>query len=265
MVVYFWLKNMSPYLCYPHYSFTGVGGSRKPSAHDKDKLVFNPATGTMAQKSIIAQQARDAKKLKTRLAEEERAEATKKAKFDNLVTLEGLSATEYVEMRKRNMYALPRNSRDRCFYRKEQELIMKEFYASLEKYQVCPQTVMDFSHFAKHSAYFGEAVWITRKLGLHPLMKIQEHYNIMLVQQFFATLVFGDGEEIPMTWMTGEDLCHSNFTDFAALLGYEFHGATSPSGMRMHVDGEYYEKKKLAPLYTGDDKKIIIGGTLGLS
>jgi hypothetical protein len=33
----------------------------------------------------------------------------------------------------------------------------------------------------------------------------------------------------------------------------------------MHVDGEYYEKKKLAPLYTGDDKKIVIGGTLGLS
>jgi hypothetical protein len=86
-----------------------------------------------------------------------------------------------------------------------------------------------------------------------------------LVHQFFVTLVFGDGEEIPMTWMTGEDLCHSNFIDFAALLGYEFRGATSPSGMRMHVDGEYYDKKKLAPLYTGDDKKIVIGGTIGLS
>jgi hypothetical protein len=33
----------------------------------------------------------------------------------------------------------------------------------------------------------------------------------------------------------------------------------------MHVDGEYYEKKKLAPLYSGNDKKIVIGGTLGLS
>jgi hypothetical protein len=96
-------------------------------------------------------------------------------------------------------------------------------------------------------------------------MKIQEHYNITLVHQFFATLVFGDGEEIPMTWMTTEELCHSNFIDFAALLGYEFRGATSPSGIRMHVDGEYYDNKKLAPLYTGDDKKIVIGGTLGLS
>jgi hypothetical protein len=142
---------------------------------------------------------------------------------------------------------------------------MKEFYASLKKYPVCPQTVVGFSHFAKHSAYFGEAVWITHKLGLHPLMKIQEHYNITLVQQFFSTLVFGDGEEIPMIWMTGEELCQSNFIDFSALLGYESRGATSPSGMRMHVDGEYYEKKKLSPLYIGNDKKIVIGGTLGLS
>jgi hypothetical protein len=179
---------------------------------------------------VISQQARDAKKLKIRMAEEEHVEAAKKAKFDSLVTLEGLSAPEYVEMRKRNMYALPRNSRDRCFFLK--------FYASLKKYPVCPQTVMDFYHFAKNSAYFGEAVWVSRKLGLHPLMKIQEHYNITLVHQFFATLVFGDGEEIPMTWMTEEELCHSNFIDFAALLGYEFCGATSPSGIWMHVDGE---------------------------
>jgi hypothetical protein len=125
------------------------------------------------------------------LAKEEHAEQAKKAKFDSLVTLEGLSAQEFVKMRKHNHFALPRNSRDRCFYRKEQELIMKEFYVSLKKYPVCPQTVMDFSHFAKHSAYFGEAVWITHKLGLHPLMKTQENYNITFVQQFFATLVLG--------------------------------------------------------------------------
>jgi hypothetical protein len=157
---------MSPHLCCLPHSFTGAGGSWKPAAHNKDKLVVNPATGNLAQKSVIAQQARDAKKLKTRMAKEERVEAAKKAKFDSLVTLDGLSAIEFVEMRKQNMYALPRNSRDRCFVRKEQELIMKEFYASLKKYLVCPQTVMDFSHFAKYSAYFAEAVWVSRKLGL---------------------------------------------------------------------------------------------------
>jgi hypothetical protein len=34
-------------------------------------------------------------------------------------------------------------------------------------------------------------VWITRKLGLHPLMKIQEHYNITLVHQFLPLLCLG--------------------------------------------------------------------------
>jgi hypothetical protein len=55
-------------------------------------LVVNPATGNFAQKSVIAQQARDAKKLKTRMAEEERVEAAKKSKFDSLVTLDGLTS-----------------------------------------------------------------------------------------------------------------------------------------------------------------------------
>jgi hypothetical protein len=64
IVAYFWLKDMSPHLCYLPYSFTGAGGSQKPAAHNKDKLVVNPATGNLAQKSVIAQQARDAKKLK---------------------------------------------------------------------------------------------------------------------------------------------------------------------------------------------------------
>jgi hypothetical protein len=138
IVAYFWLKDMSPQPCYLRHSFTGAGGSRKWAAHNKDKLVVNPATRNLTQKSVIAQQARDAKKLKTRMAEEERAEAAKKTKFDSFVTLEGLSSSEYVDMRKRNMYALPRNSHDRCFVCKEQELIMKEFYASLKKYLVCP-------------------------------------------------------------------------------------------------------------------------------
>jgi hypothetical protein len=197
------------------------------------------------------------------MAEEELAEQAKKSKFDNLTTLEDLTAQEFVEMRKCNFYMLPHNSRDRWFSRKEQDLIMKEFYAYLKKRHVCPPAMLDFAHFETHCAYIEEPIWITHNLGLHPLMKIQEHYNIILVQQFFATLVFGDGEELPMTWMTGEDVCNSNFIDFAALLGYESHGANSPSGARMHVDGGYCKNKKLAPLYTIIDKMVVTGGTLG--
>jgi hypothetical protein len=72
--------------------------------HGASKIIdtfetYHPTTGRVAQKSVIHQQSRDAKKLETRLAEEERAEQAKKAKFDSLVTLEGLSAPEFLEMR----------------------------------------------------------------------------------------------------------------------------------------------------------------------
>jgi hypothetical protein len=32
-------------------------------------------------------------------------------------------------------------------------------------------------------------------------MKINEDFNITLVHQFFSTVVFGEGKDIPMTWM----------------------------------------------------------------
>jgi hypothetical protein len=59
---------------------------------------------------VISQQSRDAKKLKTRMTEEELAKQAKKAKFDNLSSFEGLTAPEFVEMRKRIFYVLPRKS-----------------------------------------------------------------------------------------------------------------------------------------------------------
>jgi hypothetical protein len=91
------------------------------------------------------------------------------------------------------------------------------------------------------------------------------------VHQFFATLVFGDGEELPMTWMTGDQVVHSNFIEFAEELGYQFKGNHEPSGSRMHLSGVAYNKKALAPLYgklTKDaidqGKKIVVGNSYGL-
>jgi hypothetical protein len=50
---------------------------------------------------------------------------------------------------------------------------------------------------------------------------------------------------------------------FAGVLGYEFRGIKDTSlGKRMHVDGYYYTKYKLEPLY--DDHDFIPGRTKGL-
>jgi hypothetical protein len=88
---------------------------------------------------------------------------------------------------------MTKNTEDNSFHRKEQELIFKEIYARLTKDKVCPQKTIDFGHLQKH-AYFEEPLWITGKLGLHTLMKINQDYNIVLVHQFFVTVVFGEGE-----------------------------------------------------------------------
>jgi hypothetical protein len=133
-----------------------------------------------------------------------------------------------------------------------------------------PQKVVDFEHLQK-SEYFKEALWIIGKLGLHPLMQLKQDYNILLVHQLFATLVFGYGEELPMTWMTAVQVVQSNFIEFAEELGYPFKGNHEPSGARMHLSGVAYNKKVLAPLYgklTKDvihqGKKIVVGDSYGL-
>ena len=51
-----------------------------------------------------------------------------------------------------------------------------------------------------------------------------------------------------MTWMTGHVQVSTTFSEFAAELGYAFHGVTIPAGRRMHQDEVDYDKKLLAPL-----------------
>jgi hypothetical protein len=74
-------------------------------------------------------------------------------------------------------------------------------------------------------------------------MKINQEYNIALIHQFFTTVVFGEGEYIPMTWMLGNDIFRSSFCEFVSHLGYAFAGATTASGLRMHIEGVAYDKK----------------------
>ena len=100
----------------------------------------------------------------------------------------------------------------------------------------------------RNKEYFEDAFWVTEKMGLHPLMKMSHQYNIELIHQFFATLVFGNTPDIPMTWMSGDDVCHSNFVEFATILGYPFDPA-GPSGKRMHISG-VIDKRQLAPSTT---------------
>jgi hypothetical protein len=230
-------------------------------------LEYNEEKDRYVQWSVAAQQARDAKAVEAKKKEAAKAERAKKAQFDRITTVLDLSQPEYRAMRKTNFFAQPKNTEVGNFHRKEQELIFKEIYVKLTKYKVCPQKTINFAHLYKH-AYFEEALWITEKLGLHPLMKINQDYNIALVHQFFATVVFGEGEDIPMTWMLGNDVCRSSFREFASHLGYAFAGANTASGLRMHIEGMAYDKKTLKPLYgklapSAKRKEIVLGDAYG--
>jgi hypothetical protein len=81
--------------------------------------------------------------------------------------------------------------------------------------------------------------------------------------------VFGEGEDIPLTWMLGSDVCRSSFREFSNHLGYSFAGATATTGLRMHVEGVAYNKKTLKPLYGklashAKKKEVVLGEAYGL-
>jgi hypothetical protein len=104
-------------------------------------------------------------------------------------------------------------------------------------------------------------IWVTEKLGLHPLMELRQDYNIQLIHQFFATVYFGESDDGDIYWMTGNKHYKSTFRKFAAVLGYPFHDRTSgEDGYKMHAHGIEPDKNKLAPLYmpTGTPAKDLL-------
>jgi hypothetical protein len=90
-------------------SFTGsnAGGRRKriPRKHTFD---YDPAKDCYVERQSAAEVARDALREKARLAQLAKEERAKKAKFDNVPTLKGMSLPEFADMRKRMMYDLSR-------------------------------------------------------------------------------------------------------------------------------------------------------------
>ena len=74
---------------------------------------------------------------------------------------------------------------------------------------MCEQKVLNLTAL-NSKEYFQKAVWVVRKLGLEKLMTTHQNYDIKLVQQFFATIQFGDDEAVSLTWMNGPIRCVSS-------------------------------------------------------
>ena len=103
------------------------------------------------------------KRAEAAFLEKERA---KKARFDNLTTVIGMGKSEFRSMREQPFFDMPQNATNPHFWRREQELVMKDIYEKLSGPNiVCVQKVLNLSALST-KPYFQEAVWIARKLGL---------------------------------------------------------------------------------------------------
>ena len=215
----------------PFCLLTGSSHRLKKISHHPTKVTRKEKRGNRAyldrtEDGRLVQRDRGAaaREAERRRAEEEflAQERAKKAKFDNLTTLSGLNKSEFRAMRSQPFFDMSRNTSNPRFWRKEQEIVMNEVYAKLSgPNKVCVQKVLNLSALSTKQ-YFQEAVWIVRKLGLEHLMSLQQNYDITLVHQFFATVQFGEDEDVKLTWMTGPMKCESSMTRFGELLGYVF-------------------------------------------
>ncbi|KAM0923776.1 hypothetical protein ACQ4PT_005302 [Festuca glaucescens] len=188
-------------------------------------------------------------------------EQDRRERLTNLTTVLNLGLKDYRRMRKYISYDPPRISFSAEFYKNEQQLIFKEVYQRFA-HAVCPQKPLNFS-VLEDKEHTRVAAKICNHLGLSNLIERKCDYNIKLVQQFFATLVIGKEENIPLTWMTGDRRCESDFSRFANLLGYDFISAEDPCGARMHTPGVAPLKAEMTPLYLSD--AFTPGKTYGLN
>ncbi|KAK1684750.1 hypothetical protein QYE76_045598, partial [Lolium multiflorum] len=120
--------------------------------------------------------------------------------------------------------------------------------------KVRPMQAIDVDLLAVNN-YFEDAIWVTGRLGLQDLMKIQCDYSPELIKQFFATLAFKKDAERTMEWMTGSTHCRATLRRFASILGVSMGGSH-----RLHGP-QKTGKMVLFDLY---DSNGTVGSTKGL-
>ncbi|KAK1651378.1 hypothetical protein QYE76_069183 [Lolium multiflorum] len=164
-----------------------------------------------------------------------------KATRENYKTMDPVT---YSAIRMKNWYEdLPRDeeTEGRKFWCMEQEFIYKDIYEPMKK--VRPMQAINVDDLAVNN-HFEDAIWVTGRLGLQDLMKIQCDYSPELVKQFFATLAIKKDDEPTVEWMTGSTHCRATLRRFASILGLPEEG-----GRRLHGP-QNTDKNVLFDLYT---------------
>ncbi|KAK1693781.1 hypothetical protein QYE76_010478 [Lolium multiflorum] len=53
---------------------------------------------------------------------------------------------------------------------------------------------------------FEDAIWVTERMGLRKLMKVQCDFSVPLIKQLYATLTFKKDDDRTMQWMSGSSI-----------------------------------------------------------
>ncbi|KAK1611280.1 hypothetical protein QYE76_034953 [Lolium multiflorum] len=166
-----------------------------------------------------------------------------------------MDIVSYAALRMKNWYEeLPRDeeTEGRKFWCMQQEFIYKDIYEPMKK--VRPMQAINVELLAEND-HFADAIWVTGRMGLHDLMKIQCDYSPELVKQFFATLAIRKDAEHTMEWMSGSTHCHATLHRFASILGLPEGGGRTLHGPQKT------DKNVLFDLYTSSG---VVGSSTGL-
>ncbi|KAK1607937.1 hypothetical protein QYE76_031610 [Lolium multiflorum] len=173
----------------------------------------------------------------------------------NRENYKSMGSVSYAAIRQKNWYEdVQRDDEieDKRFWYMEQEFIFKDIYEPMKK--VRPMQAINVDQLAVNN-YIEDAIWVTERMGLQDLMKIQCNYSPDLIKQLFATLAFKKDAECTMEWMTGSTHCQATLHRFASILGVPMGGSH-----RLHGP-QKTDKMVLFDLY---DSSGAVGSTKGL-
>ncbi|KAK1629283.1 hypothetical protein QYE76_003598 [Lolium multiflorum] len=166
-----------------------------------------------------------------------------------------LDIVTYSALRQKNWYEDVEREldiEDPRFWCMEQIFIFKDIYEPMKK--VRPMQAIDVELLSRND-HFEDAIWVTERMGLHKLMKVQCDFSVPLIKQFYATLAFKKDDDRTMQWRSGSSPCEASFHKFAQLLGYPFEGGH-------HLHGPQRTDKDV--LYDLYDKNGAVGTITGL-
>ena len=77
------------------------------------------------------------------------------------------------------VYYEGKTTKAKNFWTKNQERLLKELYLTLSK-KVCPMKTLSVENLGT-GPYYQEMLWVTKKMGLHHLMQMEQRYNLKVI------------------------------------------------------------------------------------